>query len=214
MSTTETMSIHKALCELKVIGDRIEKTMGKVPFVLANEHANRKIQGIPIDEFVAQIKSAHQSTVDMIARREAIKCAVVKSNAVTKVTVAGKEYTVAEAIEMKNHGMDFIRMLKNKLSSELDRAKRLAEMANGQNLENRADGYIKNLYGTTDMKNLTEEANAARKTFIEQHTTELVDPLKAADMVTALENQFYDFMSEVDAALSVSNSLAEITITY
>lgn len=214
MSTTETMSIHKALCELKVIGDRIEKTMGKVPFVLANEHANRKIQGIPIEDFIAQIKSAHQSTVDLIARREAIKCAVVKSNAVTKVTVAGKEYTVAEAIEMKNHGMDFIRMLKTKLSSELDRAKRLAEMANGQNLENRADGYIKNLYGTTDMKNLTEEANAARKTFIEQHTTELVDPLKAADMVTALENQFYDFMSEVDAALSVSNSLTEITITY
>ena len=214
MSTTETMSIHKALCELKVIGDRIEKTMGKVPFVLANEHANRKIQGIPIEEFIAQIKSAHQSTVDLIARREAIKCAVVKSNAVTKVTVAGKEYTVAEAIEMKNHGMDFIRMLKTKLSSELDRAKRLAEMANGQNLENRADGYIKNLYGTTDMKNLTEEANAARKTFIEQHTTELVDPLKAADMVTALENQFYDFMSEVDAALSVSNSLTEIIITY
>jgi hypothetical protein len=208
------MSIHKALCELKVIGDRIEKTMGKIPFVLANEHANRKIQGIPIEEFIAQIKSAHQSTVDLIARREAIKCAVVKSNAVTKVTVAGKEYTVAEAIEMKNHGMDFIRMLKTKLSSELDRAKRLAEMANGQNLENRADGYIKNLYGTTDMKNLTEEANAARKTFVEQHTTELVDPLKAADMVTALENQFYDFMSEVDAALSVSNSLAEITITY
>lgn len=214
MSTTENMSIHKALCELKVIGDRIEKTMGKVPFVLANEHANKKIQGIPIEEFIAQIKSAHQSTVDLIARREAIKCAVVKSNAVTKVTVAGKEYTVAEAIEMKNHGMDFIRMLKNKLSSELDRAKRLAEMANGQNLENRADGYIKNLYGTTDMKNLTDEANAARKTFIEQHTTELVDPLKAADMVTALENQFYDFMSEVDAALSVSNSLTEITITY
>jgi hypothetical protein len=208
------MSIHKALCELKVIGDRIEKTMGKIPFVLANEHANRKIQGIPIEEFIAQIKSTHQSTVDLIARREAIKCAVVKSNAVTKVTVAGKEYTVAEAIEMKNHGMDFIRMLKTKLSSELDRAKRLAEMANGQNLENRADGYIKNLYGTTDMKNLTEEANAARKTFIEQHTTELVDPLKAADMVTTLENQFYDFMSEVDAALSVSNSLAEITITY
>jgi hypothetical protein len=214
MSTTETMSIHKALCELKVIGDRIEKTMGKIPFVLANEHANKMIQGIPIEEFIVQIKSAHQSTVDLIARREAIKCAVVKSNAVTKVTVAGKEYTVAEAIEMKNHGMDFIRMLKTKLSSELDRAKRLAEMANGQNLENREDGYIKNLYSATDMKNLTEEANSARKTFIEQHTTELVDPLKAADMVTALENQFYDFMSEVDAALSVSNSLVEITITY
>ena len=214
MSTTETMSVHKALCELKVIGDRIEKTMGKIPFVIANEHANKKIQGIAIDEFVGQIRAAHQATMDLIARREAIKCAVVKSNAVTKVTVAGKEYTVAEAIEMKNHGMDFVKMLKSKLSTELERAKRVAEMNNGQNLENRADGYIKNLYGTTDMKNLTEEATNARKTFIEQHTTELVDPLKAAELVTNLENQFYEFMSDVDSALSVSNSLTEIAITY
>ena len=68
MSTTEPMSIHKALCELKVIGDRIEKSMGKIPFVLANEHANRKIQGIPVEEFVTQInilkKSEHLKSLN------------------------------------------------------------------------------------------------------------------------------------------------------
>lgn len=214
MSTCEKMTVHKALCELKVIGDRIEKAINKVPFVLANEHTNKKIQGIPVEDFVEQIKAAHQSALDLIARREAIKRAVVKSNAVTTVVVNGYEYTVAEAIEMKNHGMEYIKMLRSKLSTELDRAKRLAEIQNGQNLENRADSYIKNMYGSTDMKNLTEEASSARDTFIEQHTTELVDPLKSAELVTALDDTYYNFMAEVDAALSVSNSITEIEITY
>lgn len=214
MSTTENMTIHKALCELKIIGDRISKGMSMMPFVLTNEKANTKIQGVPIAEYVEQMKEAFQSVVDLIDRRDAIKRAVVQSNAVTTVVIGGKEYTVAEAIEMKNHGMDYIKMLMGKLASELDRAKRTAEINNGQNLENRADGYIRNLYGTTDMKTLAAEAVKERTKFIEQHTTELVNPLNVSEKIAALEKQYYDFMTEVDAALSVSNAITEIKISY
>ena len=115
---------------------------------------------------------------------------------------------------MKNHGMDYIKMLMGKLASELDRAKRTAEINNGQNLENRADGYIRNLYGTTDMKTLAAEAVKERTKFIEQHTTELVNPLDVSEKIAALEKQYYDFMTEVDAALSVSNAITEIKISY
>ena len=96
MSTTENMTIHKALCELKIIGDRISKGMGMMPFVLTNEKANTKIQGIPIAEYVEQMKEAFQSVTDLIDRRDAIKRAVVQSNAVTTVVIGGKEYTVDE----------------------------------------------------------------------------------------------------------------------
>lgn len=214
MSTIEKMTIHKALCELKVIGDRIEKGMHMMPFVVVSEKANTKIQGVAIAEYKEQMKETFQSVTDLIARREAIKRAVVKSNAVTIVVVGGKEYTVAEAIEMKNHGMEYIKLLMGKMASELDRAKRTAEMNNGQNLENRADGYIRNLYGTTDMKNLAAEASEGRAKFIEQHTTELVDPIKVSEKIAALEKQYYDFMTDVDAALSVSNATTEIEVSY
>ena len=214
MSTSETMTIHKALSELKVIGERITKGLNKMPFVLINEHVNTKIQGVDISEYTKQMMSAHQAVVDLINRRNAIKRAVVKSNATTIVVIAGKEYTVAEAIEMKNHGMEFVKLLMGKMASELDRAKRNAEINNGSALESRADGYIRNLFNTTDMKNLTAEAKSARDEFIKQHTTELVDPLKVSDKIAALEKEYYDFITEVDAILSVSNATTEIEVVY
>lgn len=214
MSTIEKMTIHKALCELKVIGDRINKEQARMPFVFANEHANTKVKGIDLPEYIELMKSAYQSTIDLIARREAIKCAVVKSNAVTMVTVAGKEYTVAEAIEMKNNGMEFRRSLVQKMAYELRQAQTAAELANGDRLQARADGYIKNLYGTTDMKSLAQEAVEERDKFIRQHTTELVDPLKLNEKVAALDKEISEFLVEIDAALSVSNSLVEIEVSY
>lgn len=212
--TTEKMNIHKALCELKVIDSRIAKQMTSMPTVAVNEHGNQKIQGISVKECVGLMESSYQKTTDLMTRRDAIKRAVVKSNAETMVVIGGKEYTVAEAIEMKNHGLDFKRQLKDVMTADYNRAKRAAEQANGQNLETRADNFIRNLYNVTDMKNLTEEATAERKKFIEAHTTELIDPMGVAEKIAALEKEIYDFTIEVDSALSSSNATTEIEISY
>ena len=214
MSTSEKMTIHKALCELKIIGDRIYKEQNSMPFVFVNEQANKKVQGVNLPEYIKLIESAHQSTVDLIARRDAIKRAVVLSNATTTVMVGGKQYTVAEAIEMKNHGLEFYKKLLQKMVFEMRNAKTNAETANGKNLEARADGYIRNLYGATDMKSLTQEATEEREKFIKQHTSELVDPLKLDTKIAELEKFIYEFSIDVDAVLSTSNAVTEIEICY
>ena len=102
--TTETMNIHQALVELKTLNKRIESAIREGEWVVANKHSNGKIGGIDLKDFVEEVKSRYQKVTDLIARAEAIKRAVVNSNAITKVTIAGKEYTVAEAIDMKNNG--------------------------------------------------------------------------------------------------------------
>lgn len=213
MSTKETMTIHKALCELKVIDARINKAISATTYVVPNKHNNTKIAGMTIPEYSDQAKAAYQSAVDLIARRDAIKRAVVKSNAVTQVVVAGTTYTVAEAIEMKNHGMDHVRALMMKLTSDLNTAKRTADAENAL-LERRGDEYIRNMYGATDMKNLTADAVKQRKEFIESITVELVDPLHVADKIAELDKMYNDFMIEIDAALSTSNAVTEIEISY
>lgn len=103
--TTEKMTIHKALCELKTLDARITKSIGETEYVFANKHSNDKVNGMTVAAYCDEIKSGYQRVTDLIKRRDAIKRAVVLSNAVTKVTVGGKEYTVAEAIEMKNRGV-------------------------------------------------------------------------------------------------------------
>lgn len=212
--TTEKMTVHKALVELKTMESRINKATNAIPFVVANKHANNKINGITVSDYCEQMKSGYQKAQDLIARRNAIKRAVVLSNATTKVVVSGVEYTVAEAIEMKNHGIGYLQALLTKINSDYVRAQREANVNNGDALESRADEYIRSLYGNTDMKNATEEVKKVRADFVAAQTFELVDPIKVKAEIERLEQVINDFTVDVDAALSVSNSVTEIEVSY
>ena len=50
--TTEKMTVHKALAELKLLDDRIEKAIKEGVYCVANKHSNDKIGGVPIDEYI------------------------------------------------------------------------------------------------------------------------------------------------------------------
>lgn len=212
--TTETMNVHQALTELKNLDARVFKATREKRYVVANKHANTNIGGQPISEFCDGIKAAYQKVSDLIARRVAIKRAVTLSNATTKVMVGGVEYTVAEAIEMKNHGIEFYQVLLNKLEEDYKIATNEATSNNGGVLERRADDYIKTLYGNTDLKNASDEISKVRADFIAAQTYEIIDPISIKEEMEKLEKKINSFIIEVDSALSVSNAITEITVSY
>lgn len=211
---TEKMSIHQALVELKTLDKRIESAIREGEWVVANKHSNGKIGGIDLKDFVEEVKARHQKVTSLIARAEAIKRAVVNSNAVTKVTVAGKEYTVAEAIDMKNHGIGRLRSLLLRLNHDYTAAKAAADRANGSELERRADDYVRTMIGNTDVKGMTDEVKRLRDEFIKAQTMELVDPIGVLKQIEQLNEQITAFEVNVDSALSVSNALTTIEISY
>ena len=212
--TTESMTIHQALVELKTLGSRINKAIGEGGFIVANKHSNGKINGIPVSEYCDDATSRYQKITDLIKRREAIKRAVVMSNAITTVVVAGKTYTVAEAIEMKNHGMASKSALMAQINTDYLRAKMLADRANGDELERRAEEHVRNMFGSTDIKGATDEVKKVRDEFIKAQTMELVDPLDVRKIIEELNEEIMNFTTNVDAALSVSNALTTIYIEY
>lgn len=212
--TTEMMTVHKALCELKTLDARIGKVIQGNTYVFANKHANAKVSGKSVSAYCEEIKSAYQSTRDLIARRDAIKRAVILSNATTEVTVGGQKYTVAEAIEMKNHGVPMQQKLLDKLARDNWVARKQADDNNGEYLETRADEYVKSLFGSVDMKGAGEEIKKVRSDFIAAQTMELVDPIGIDAEMKQLEEAINGFTVEIDSALSVSNALTEITVTY
>ena len=63
-------------------------------------------------------------------------------------------------------------------------------------------------------KTNTDEIEKTRKDFIFNNTFELVDPIKVKDKIDSLEKEISEFESEIDAALSVSNAVTEIEVTY
>ena len=210
----ETMNIHKALVELKTLDARIDKAMVGVSFIATKKHESENIRGVSVSEATEAMVSAYNSVNDLISRRTAIKRAVVLSNAKTEVTIAGQTYTVAEAIEMKNHGLDGKRKLLSIMRSQYEECSARAERENNQLETTRADTYIKETFAATDISKSGEAVQKARKEYIEKQTVELVNPLKLLDKITALDTEINDFMVEVDSALSVSNAKTEIEIEY
>ena len=93
-------SIHRALAELKLLDKRITKTIDNLK-VITYKKGNKLEYNITEEEFKAVVEADMQSVKDLITRRKEIKEKIVKSNAETLVTIAGKEMTVAAAIERK-----------------------------------------------------------------------------------------------------------------
>lgn len=210
----ETMTIHKALCELKILNSRIEDTINETTFLAVNKHSNQKINGKTIGEFINYSRDKYKSIRTLINRRNAIKRAVVKSNAVTTVEIDGVTYTVAEAIDMKSSGINNLGMLRARLEQQWRQMSSLVERENGDKLENRADEYVKSLYGTSEMKNMSDEIRKTRETFVESQKSDLIDPLDTQEVLDSLRAEIDGFMSEVDSALSVSNALTTVEVEY
>ena len=211
---TETMNVHQALAELKLLNKRISAAIVDPTWVVTNKHSNTKLGGVNVKEFGEDLKSKYQKVLDLIRRRDAIKRAVVNSNAVTKVTVAGKEYTVAEAIDRKNNGMDYLKNLAMRLQHDYTRAKGEADRLNGLELERRADEHVRIMVGNSDMKGATAEAVRIRDEFITAQTTDIIDPIGVCTEFGKLNDEVNSFLMNVDAALSVSNALTVITVEY
>lgn len=216
--TTEKMTVHKALAELKTMDDRISKAIRDTTYVLAVKHSADKINGMTVEKFKEKMRSGYQKTTDLIARRDAMKRAVVLSNATTKVKVGDNEYTVAEAIEMKNHGMEFRSALLRQMNSAYVSAQSELNRNSGETLEKKAEQYVLAVIAAqpkdSKMSVDSDAMKTLRKTYIENNTYDLVDPMDVAKIMEALDAEINEFNAEVDAALSVSNALTVIEFEY
>ena len=216
--TTEKMTIHKALAELKTMDARITKAIHETPYVLAVKHSAEKINGMTVDNFKDKMRSGYQKATNLIARRDAMKRAVVLSNAATKVKIGDNEYTVAEAIEMKNHGMEFKSDLLHQMNSAYTAAQNELVRNGGEALEKKAEQYVLAVIAAqpkdSKMSVDSDAMKTLRQTYIDDNTYDLVDPMNIAKVMEKLDAEINEFNAEVDAALSCSNALTVIEFEY
>ena len=209
----EKMTVHKALAELKTLDDRINTAIGESVFVRANRHNNTKIFGKTIEEFKADSAASLMSATALINRRNAMKRAVVLSNAVTKVEIGGVEYTVAEAIEMNNHGMENLVDLRDCLREQYSSVKRMVESENGDKLVKACENYIQATFGTKEKIN-SPDIETAQKVYMANNTYDIVTGFDIEKVIKDLTDRIDAFKAEVDSALSVSNALTVIEFDY
>ena len=213
MATTEKMTIHKGLAELKILDDRIKRAIEDAVFCQVNIEKNKEIEGLSIEDYENKIiRASFDKVTDLDNRRMAIKTAINQSNAVTKINIGDKEYTVAVAIWLKQYGMETKREKLNTMRTQFSLCRKKADKHNELRAE-KAEKYVLELYSTkdkVDSKEITEEKNK----HVAANTMKILDPVGIQKQIELLENEISEFMANIDAALSVSNAITEIEISY
>lgn len=203
-----TISVTRALAELKTLDDRIQKAAGNGYIILT---VGGKVVGTQRskEEVEKSIKESYQSFNDLVSRRNKLKSAIVKSNAQTSVLIGGKEFTVAEAIERKN-SINLEQLLVNSLVNQYRQAASQVEKTN-LDANNRLNQMVEVNLGK-DRKTSEEDYDAIAKPFMAKNEAKLVDPLQLETLVVSLQKEIDDFKLNVDFALSESNALTQIDV--
>lgn len=209
----EKMTVHMALTEMKTMSKRIQKRIDMMNPIGTKTASATNVFGINVDEFKDSVKSEEESVLDLIARQNAIKAALYEYNTTTKITVAGKEMTVAHALWMKEYGMASKQALLMKYEKAYANASEKLNEANGPALDKAAERAADVVYASKD-KSESEEYLKMCESYKRNHQLVYVDPLDLQKRITELSEEIETFLAEVDARIQTANAITELDIEY
>ena len=200
------ISITQALSELKLLRKRIDTVTNTAVFTTI-KRANDLTD---TTKFATQATASYQSFTDLTRRYNTLKSAIVVSNATTKVTIGGVEYTVADAVERKRS----IEMEHNLLSTmKAQYTATQNEFERHQLAEQQRVDRLLTTELAKDSKTSVEIVQQLTATFLAQNKATLLDPLSLADKIAEMTRAQEDFETQVDYCLSESNGRTLVSIT-
>lgn len=207
------ISVTEALNELKLYDSKIRKTISNSVFCGAAKKSSDKVGVFKKDDFDERAKASHQSVTDLIANRNSLKSAIVKSNATTDVDVNGKIMTRAEAIERKN-SIEYEELLLAEMKRQYANATTTVDKEN-KKVDIKVDELLTTLIGKDSDKKLNkEDQEAIEKPYREKNEFVFIDPLKLYDKIQKLESDIDGFKSNVDTTLVLSNATSFIEVDF
>lgn len=210
----ETMTITKALSELKLLDKRIESEICDAKFCAANKHFQRTLDGKPVDTAKKEMQSTYNKITALIERRNAIKKALTLANATTSVTIGEQKMTIAEAIYFKTQGIENDKLLLSVMSEQYNRVVNTLNQNNGDKLSKECEQYITNTFGAKETRTDNEEIEKARQSYIESNTYDIIEGVDTKKTIETIKDKIDKFEAEVDSAITVANATTEITIEY
>ena len=211
MSGTRRISITEALNELKLYDSKIKKAIESSKYVGAAKKSSDKIGVISKDVFESNAKTGYQSVTDLICNRNKLKSAIVQSNAVTELEIAGEKMTRAEAIERKS-SINYEKALLDELKYQYASATDIV-MKENRKVDTQIDKMLETFVGKDTDKKISKEDHAAiADPYREKNEYELIDPIKIIEELAKLEERIDSFESNVDTCLALSNATSFIEV--
>jgi hypothetical protein len=206
-----SMSITRALVELKTLDKRIQKLIGETVFISIKGELRKP------DTRATNAQSNYDKVRDLMNRRIKLKSSIVSSNANTKIRVCNIDMTVAEAIEMKSSINNYKTLLAS-MKRQYGDSVTLVESEN-QRSRNTLENSLTRVKSGFDTSSNTQVGSGTdinvgeySRQYMSIHGVELFDPIKLNEKIESLEKFITEFETEVDFILSEKNATTIITI--
>lgn len=206
----KTLSVYEALIEISRLNDKIEKfnSSSTMPLFLACATESAKyIEGMEKEKYINLLKSNYDSCRHLISNLSEYKAKVVLSNALTTITVGGKEYTIAEAIQRKQNidtEIRFLRMIETQLKDVNTKI-----TAKNNSVKAGLTEYLEKVKSETATP---EEIDKLTNIYNEKNLFILVDPYGITETIDEKRQELETFLSDVDTKITASNCSTMITV--
>lgn len=206
------ITLSEALGKLKILDDRIYKKINDGIYIgymkkkATSEYSTR----LSKEEFEKKTRASINSVNDLIRKRNERKSKLIQANAETHLEIAGKEYTIATAIERKN-SIEYEKAFLSKLKKAYEET---IEIISKEDLrvKSRLEDKIDIILGSGDRKDNEKLIDAITKKSDEEDGYVIVDPLNLKEIIDKMEEEITNFESEVDIKLTIANSTTFIEL--
>ena len=204
---TVTMSKTRALKQLKTIEARLQRAYDRTKFVTISTRGNKKV----LRDDISNAASTLQSIRDLIAWRDAVKVAILQSNATEMLEIEGLgKYPVAFWIEKKKSIRTIEGALLRTLKTQYKSCKSTVEREQASN-ESKLTRLLEQQFGGSGSTSSNTQ-NAIVNTFWDQWRVELVDTANIEEQIAKLEDKIATVNDELDTALQEHNAQCQITV--
>ena len=220
---TTQMTVYKALNKRKIYLNQLERLKdqyGDTRKYLAVVSGNATtVDGLSIEKFENAAKALYDKKVAILRNFYALNAAITKSNATTVVTIAGVEYTVAEAIvryDRLSAEKDMLVDIRTQVvNAKATINKYNTDVLSERNVTEHVRKSIDSLGMTTD--NTTPELiemmeERYRAEYIQRNTYRLVDPYNHAETIENRIDELNAFISEFNEAINICNMQTIINV--
>lgn len=215
------MLVTQALDQRDLLVKKICDKIRKASFTETKKHNEEKVmeRRVTQKEFEKEARSFYQQIIDLIHWYDKVDQAILRSNAETIIETSYGTMSIANALALRSRlscsnaydsDSNFEGNLMMKLQEELNEKIRVMEQKN-KGLQNTAETMRLSILGK-DTKTKDETPLKVVDVYVQENTTELIDPLNVRKKIDELNERRETILNELDTKIKVSNATTFVEI--
>lgn len=217
----QKMLVTQALDQRDLLVKKICDKIRKASFTETKKHNEEKVmeRRVTQKEFEKEARSSYQQIIDLIHWYDKVDQAILRSNAETMIETSYGTMSIANALAFRSRlncsnaydsDSNFEGNLMMKLQEELNEKIRVMEQKN-KGLQNTAETMRLSILGK-DTKTKDETPLKVVDVYVQENTTELIDPLNVRKKINELNERRETILNELDTKIKVSNATTFVEI--